>query len=938
MGQYLAAEDERLREALVDLERSRGREARARLRTETLLHCLESMTRARSPSKAISVLLDNVASVFEADSAAIIVSEDGRRPQIRFSTDDRLQRAGWPEQSVRLGRPRRIAIFPPLDDGWSGPAIGSAMMAPLAVEVGEAAVVCLSARQSAFSVDDSNFLKRLAALAEQALTSQRLWDKYSILAGVVEGSTNSISICDARSPGFPVIYVNPAHEALTGIPAGELVARPWSIRTSAHERDEVARAEIMTAMQAQRAGQFELTCRRADGTGYDSRVNIYPVAGEDGAVSQIVAIHTDITERRRAEAERDAAQQRLDAALSATTQGFLVIDSNHRVAYANAAFAAFFPARSAWRPGTAVADTLAGYLESHPKTPPDPAGIAGDWLARIEAGIDQEEVWLDDETVILLQATPTPEGGSVVTVTDITATKRTEALLAERVAAIDAAQDGIALTDAEGRFRYMNPSHMAMFGLETAAEVEGRSWETLYEPDEAAKLREQAFGDVARLGGWRGEAVGRRIDGEAIEQEISLTRLSEGGLVCVTRDISDRRRGERERMKLRDQLQSAHRREAAGQIAAGIAHDFNNLLSAISGSASLAAQMADTASPIQVHLERISNAAVSGADLMRRLLDLGATEKKREDVDLCKTIRDVADLVSADSGLSVVVDTELPASPVHVRVDPGDMLHLLLNLAVNARDALGDAGGRVTMGLGAHERAPDGVTPVIGRLDPDRRYMEITVADTGSGIEADRIAEIFKAYVSSKGKRGTGLGLSIVSSVVSEAGAAIAIETRLGEGTRFSVFWPTEAEPSEIDHVLHGEPASLGSLKGTAILVAEDRIDMLEALTAFLERMGAEVGACDDPETAAEAIEEDPGSWDLLLTDFQMPGMTGGALARRARAASPGIATILCTGLGASSPELGPHRHEFDAVINKPVAESMLLQVILQVLSRKGRL
>jgi CheY-like chemotaxis protein len=196
---------------------------------------------------------------------------------------------------------------------------------------------------------------------------------------------------------------------------------------------------------------------------------------------------------------------------------------------------------------------------------------------------------------------------------------------------------------------------------------------------------------------------------------------------------------------------------------------------------------------------------------------------------------------------------------------------------------------------------------------------------------------MFRPYVSGKGERGTGLGLSIVASVVSDAGAAVAVETAPGEGARFSVFWPSEAPLSDVDRVLHGDAVAPRALTGIAVLVAEDRLEMLESLTRFLECMGAEVGACDDPEAAAEAIEEDPDCWDLLLTDFQMPGMTGGALAERARAASPGIGTILCTGLGPGSQAVRLHPHCFDAVISKPVEESVMLQTILGVLARKGR-
>jgi PAS domain S-box-containing protein len=518
-------------------------------------------------------------------------------------------------------------------------------------------------------------------------------------------------------------------------------------------------------------------------------------------------------------------------------------------------------------------------------------------------------------------------------VTDVTDLKRTEAQLAERVAAIDAAQDGIALTDPEGRFRYMNPSHLSMFGFETLAEVKGLPWQALYEPDGVERMRREAFPALGQQGAWRGEAVGRRKDGTPLEQEVSLTLLPDGSLVCVTRDIAERRRNERERLRLREEVQTAHRREAVGQIAAGVAHDFNNLLSAITGSAALAGKAVGADSPAAPHLARITRAARSGADLMHRLLDLGARERRCVPVDLAAPLRTVADLVSAGVGLGVVVETDLPAEPLVVEADPGDILHLMLNLGINARDALGAHGGKVELGLRRATAADLARAPLLGRIDATRAYAVISVADNGSGVPADFAAEMFKPHVSTKGDSGTGLGLAIVAGVVAENDAALALTSTPGEGATFEVFWPMRHDArsaADAAAVIEGTPKR-SALRGRTILIAEDSPTMLATIAAFLEAAGAEVAPCDDPVAAAEAIEEDPTAWDLLVTDLEMPVLDGGALARRARAAAPAMPVILCT--GAAEGSVAAIREHFDIVLRKPITQDQLLDAACRVLA-----
>jgi two-component system cell cycle sensor histidine kinase/response regulator CckA len=597
-----AHDDEKLREALVELERARAREQQARGEASTLLEAMEAMTRAPSPTAAIAALLDRVSQAFHAEAAAILLADSEGFARVAHATEPALIGARWREAAPRLAKPRRLIEFDHarLSAPEAMRPYRSLMSTPLRLEDREiAALACFSRDRADFSVSDLQFLGRLGGLATQALAAQRLWERHGLLAGVIEGSVNALAIFDARGPDHACVYVNPAFERLTGYASAHVVGLPWRrlcLEWLANE-DAATRDALQDAIDGRRSGALEVRNRRRDGSRYWARVNLFPVSGEDGVVRHIVATQADITEQRKAQIERDAARAQLDSALSSTNQGFAVLGPGGDVAYVNAAFENFFPTPEGWRAGADFAHLWGAFLATA-GADRDAALIEGrrrrDWAF---SGDVSKEVALTDGRTILVSATRTRDHGAVVTAADVTATKRAESLLTERAAAIDAAQDGIALTDSEGRFRYMNPSHLAMFGFETQSEIVGMSWEALYEEDAKARLQREAFPELGRSGAWRGEAVGRRRDGAPIEQEIALTLLPDGGLVCVTRDISERRRHERERMRLREEVQTAQRREAVGQIAAGVAHDFNNLLAAISGSAELAARTLDAGRP-----------------------------------------------------------------------------------------------------------------------------------------------------------------------------------------------------------------------------------------------------------------------------------------------------------------------------------------------------
>ncbi len=523
----------------------------------------------------------------------------------------------------------------------------------------------------------------------------------------------------------------------------------------------------------------------------------------------------------------------------------------------------------------------------------------------------------------------TPAGFAAI-IRDISARKQaeeeriaTEARLARQVAAIEASDDGIAITDPEGVFIFMNRAHALMFGFDDPAQLTGKPWHTLYDQLEVDRINEDAMPILFRTGQWRGETQGRRRDGTPIEQEVALSLSPEGGIVCVTRDVGDRRTVEREKARLREQLMLAQRQEVVGQLASGIAHDFNNLIAAISGTAELLRNIDDER--VRHHALRIQSAASTAAGLTEKLLTLGRRVPHPKLVDLRRTLWDVRDLVvpSLTDPLHRI-ELELPPAPLMAQTDDTELNQVVLNLALNARDALPPGQvGRIKLEVIANrEYVPEG-TLVVGSV-PEVPAAVIRVSDTGCGIAPDDLDRVFEPFFTHKGEAGTGLGLAVVAGIIAGNNGALAIQSWPDCGTIFEVWWPLQ--PAGEDQF--GQPINLlgagNVLAGKTVLVVDDNPTVADTLVAMLEEVGAEVGPCIDPQDAIAVLGEDPGSWDLVITDYDMPGMNGAQLSRALRRIRPDLPVLLLTAL--------PRVHQlhqnqvglFDGVLGKPATTAQL--------------
>ncbi|MEM6677961.1 MAG: PAS domain S-box protein [Pseudomonadota bacterium] len=927
--------DEALREALLELKLLREREAAALRESKALLAGLESMNAAESPDDALPRLFATIRSGLDCAAVALLSGPKGEG-RLSHATDAALNGLslrtglGARDRPLRLVDTHQLAQWQELPPAMR--SYRAMLSAPIALPSGElSAILCFSDRRAAFTPGDARLLQRLSALATQGLATLQLSEMNALLANVIDGSSASVSIADATSEDLPLIYVNDAFLALSGYAREEVLGRNCRLLT-AEPPGSPERMRLAAAVAARSPGTFTLLNRRRDGALFWNRLTLFPVADRAGQTTHLIATQTDITAERAAARERDTARRRLFAALSATSEGFLVVDPSGAVIFANPAYRDFFDETgSLFVEGALFIKAWERRLDALGFQARAARTTARSRLNALFGETSEREEELPDGRILLINDRQTEDGGAVSIATDITALKASERILAQRAAAIDATQDGIAVTDEHGRFVYMNPAHLAMFGYESEAEVLGRPWSMLYTPEDAERIEREGMPALMGSGRWRAEIPGLRRDGAALEQEVSLTFLAGIGIVCVTRDVGERRRAERERTRLRDQLQTAQRREAVGQLAAGVAHDFNNLLSVISTSTALLdidpAQRAEQ----QEHVNRILSATQRASALIGRLMDLGAREEDLRRVDMRAVVKEAVDLLRAGMPSTVELSAETPPEPLEVDADPTDMLQVILNLGINARDALGGASGSVAVRLypARYEHAPPGI--LIGAVSADRSYGVLEVSDTGTGISEEALRGIFRPYYSTKGDDGTGLGLVVVSSVANKIDGAVAVTSTLGSGSTFRVFWPLERTSEAPSAPREAEPSV--DLAGRLVLVCDDIPDVGNTLAALLEQAGAEVAVCEDPRDALEAVSDDPGSWSLLITDYDMPGMTGAELAEAVRRVSPNLPILLCSALA----EARRHAAHVDAVLSKPVTAFSLREAVARaMLSRTG--
>jgi len=502
-------------------------------------------------------------------------------------------------------------------------------------------------------------------------------------------------------------------------------------------------------------------------------------------------------------------------------------------------------------------------------------------------------------------------------------------------------RDMIVELDLEGKLLYVSPSHEDVLGYPPSELVGTRAFDRVH-PDDIEKVVQTIQAGFQDLGGGGALFRYRHRDGRWlwVEGRGQVYQSSDGSprAVVSTRDVSARVEAEEAARELHGQLSQMQRLEAVGRLAGGIAHDFNNLLTAILGHLEAAVGNEACPGPIATELDEASSVVTKAAELTQQLLALGRSRAiAPRPTHVNDAIEAVSRIIRRLIGEDIVFELDLAPELPRVSIDPTQLDQVLMNLAINCRDAMPD-GGRLSIRTRLeHVALGSGHEQLGGQPGP---HVRIDVADSGAGMDASTRARVFDPFFTTKARgKGAGLGLSTVYQIVREARGGIDLESRIGRGTVVSVRLPALEAPAWLDDggagPARGRPErELGGSE--RILLVEDEEYVRRPLERAVARQGYEVVTARHGREALDLLASLEGRIDLVVSDVVMPVMGGIELGRRLAREHPEVKLLLVSGY---APPDGDSRDGLpcDGVLQKPFSSGELLHEVRSLLERRGR-
>ena len=418
---------------------------------------------------------------------------------------------------------------------------------------------------------------------------------------------------------------------------------------------------------------------------------------------------------------------------------------------------------------------------------------------------------------------------------------------------------------------------------------------------------------------------GRAAEAALRESEAKLQRLNETLETRVMQEVATRARTE-------EVLRQSQKMEAVGQLTGGVAHDFNNLLTIIKSSSDLLRRPDLPDERRRRYIDAISDTVSRASKLTGQLLAFARRQALKPEVfDAAERIRGVADMLRTIVGSRIEIATELgPAEPCLVEADASQFETALVNMAVNARDAM-NGEGVLTIGVEGLAAVP----AIRAHAGGAGAFVAVRIGDTGCGIEADKLSQIFEPFYTTKevGK-GTGLGLSQVYGFAKQSGGDVAVESEVGRGTTFTLYLP-RVEPDAQSDATESVPSARAAEQGGGrrVLVVEDNVEVGTFSTQLLRDLGYETAWATTGRDALKLLEEEPERFDVVFTDVVMPGISGVELGHEIRRRYPGLPVVLTSGYSNVIAEEGLHGFE---LVQKPYAVEDLSRVLRRAL--RGRM
>ena len=730
-----------------------------------------------------------------------------------------------------------------------------------------------------------------------------------------------------------VLYVNPAGLKLCGATALEQVLG-HSIFERVYPGDHaLARERIEQVMHGGQTALAEERLIRLDGRLLISETATTRIMFNGAPAVQ--SLLRDITERKHSEAGRRESEERLHTLIQSSPDAICFKDGTGRWLVANTSYRNLFQLRGA---------------ECQGKTDHELAGSAAPEArdALLLCQQSDEETWRKAQPCHFEETIPQPGGpsqifdvtkvplsnpdgsrkGLIVMAHNITERRRSEAQIRRLATVVEQATEAVLMTDMLGAIIYVNPAFERMSGY-LAPEVLGRNPRCLKSGRQDAEFYRAMWSALSSGQPWSGHLANRRKDGSLYDVEAVIAPIHDDAgrpsyYVASERDVT-------RELQLEHQFRQAQKMETIGRLAGGVAHDFNNLLQAILGFVELLLVNTPEGDSRHSDLVQVQRAAGRAAELTRQLLAFSRKQMIEPRVlNLNAMIADMEKMLNRLLGEGVVLVTALDPAVHRIKADPNQIEQVLMNLAVNARDAM-PHGGRLTIRTG---NATFSQTEATAQPEVHcGEFVCLSITDTGHGMTREVQEHLFEPFFSTKGVgQGTGLGLAVIYGIVKQNNGWINVYSQPDQGSTFTIHLPAfqGAEPTAPDAARLEQAVPRG--RGERILLVEDEPEVRNLAAHVLKSFGYVITVAESATAARAAFAAAGQGFDLLFSDIALPDFSGIALADEIRASLPDLPVLLCSGYSDALTrwtDIGEKGYHF---LQKPYPAAALLTLLRHVL------
>lgn len=773
--------------------------------------------------------------------------------------------------------------------------------------------------------------------AREAIEDQRMMAPLTTDKSVLRGIFQTLPIAVSLTVNRVLVVVNDMMCELIACGEQELLGRNTKDFYLSEEEYEAAGRTLYTPVFQGRIGTVESRLRNMKGEVFDVILSAALLRAGDPTAGAVVTFQ-DITSRKRAEESLRASEAMWRSVLKAAPIGIVFIRDRKIVSINDAM------------------STMVGYTEQElighstrilygSDEEFEEIGYRLYTLAPEQGGghIDSVQIRKDGTKIDVrlyaaMRQPGDPSAGYVILGVNVTAQKRAEENLkaseSRLRSVISAAPIGIAFCSNQ-TILSVNDAMCHMLGY-AEEELVGKRTRLLYASDEECEeVARRFYEQIPQQGLAIVEAKHVQKNGTLIDVCLHAAGLRiedpRSGLVVLLQDITEQKRAEQNQKRLEAQLQQAMKMEAVGRLAGGVAHDFNNLLTTIIGNVELARSENGVTESVMQYLQEILTAGKSAASLTRQLLAFSRKqiiEPKR--LNLNSLVNNLAGILGRLIGENITLEISVSDDLSPVKVDPGQFEQVLINLAVNARDAMPD-GGRLSI---ATENVALDAAFCVQRPDMQPgHFVLVSVRDSGHGMEPEVKEHLFEPFFTTKAMgKGTGLGLATIFGVVKQAGGHLEVESEPGKGSVFTIYLPRCETPPDTSL---GERYAGKPPRGTeTILVVEDEPSVLGIAKRLLEFAGYRVLCASNGKEALALFEESRERIDLMMTDVVMPGMNGRELMEQLRSTHPDLRVLFASGYTDDINVLRGVRELNMDFIAKPYSASALAKKVREVLDR----